>query len=135
MPAKAAAKLAGTQNPPQRTIRVALFGAEEMDFAREAFAAAHLAEAPRMVVIGESDIGADAAWSVQVPAGRRAPRLTDLDLHPRDALLQGPAGQLVGQLAVTVGGEPAAAVHGNLGPHRAQQPGQGEPQQPGLQVP
>ena len=67
--AVATAKLAGTPNPPKRTIRVALFGSEEMDFAREAFAAAHMAEAPRIVVIGESDIGADAAWSVQVPAG------------------------------------------------------------------
>jgi hypothetical protein len=67
--AVAAAKLAGTPTPPKRTIRVALFGSEEMDFARPAFAAAHLVEAPRMVVIGESDVGADAAWKVQIPAG------------------------------------------------------------------
>jgi hypothetical protein len=67
--AVAAARLAGSQNPPKRTIRVALFGAEEMDFARRAFGEAHMAEAPRIVVIGESDIGADAAWSVQVPPG------------------------------------------------------------------
>jgi hypothetical protein len=67
--AVAAAKLAGGQNPPKRTIRVALFGDEEMDFARPAFAAAHQAEAPKMVVVGESDIGADRAWSVRVPAG------------------------------------------------------------------
>jgi Zn-dependent M28 family amino/carboxypeptidase len=67
--AVAAAKLAATPTPPKRTIRVALFGSEEMDFARPAFAAAHMAEAPRMVVIGESDIGADAAWKVQIPAG------------------------------------------------------------------
>jgi hypothetical protein len=69
--AVAAAKLAGSQNPPKRTIRVALFGAEEMDFARSAFAAAHKAEAEEMVVIGESDIGSDAAWKVQLPAGSR----------------------------------------------------------------
>ncbi|MGH6955230.1 MAG: M28 family peptidase, partial [Caulobacteraceae bacterium] len=50
--AVAAAHLAGTQNPPKRTIRVALFGAEEMDFSRFAFAKAHMAEAPRIVVIG-----------------------------------------------------------------------------------
>ena len=76
--AVATAKLAGTQNPPKRTIRVALFGAEEMDFAREAFAAAHMAEAPRIVVIGESDIGADAAWSVQIPAGSlKTPEMQD----------------------------------------------------------
>lgn len=76
--AVAAAKLAGSQNPPQRTIRVALFGAEEMDFARMAFAAAHQAEAANMVVIGESDIGADRAWSVQVPAGSlQTPEMKD----------------------------------------------------------
>ncbi|MFI4933310.1 MAG: M28 family peptidase [Caulobacterales bacterium] len=67
--AVAAARLAGAQNPPKRTIRVALFGAEEMDFARAAFAAAHQAEAGKIVVIGESDSGSDRAWSVQVPAG------------------------------------------------------------------
>jgi hypothetical protein len=69
--AVAAARLAGAQNPPQRTIRVALFGAEEMDFARQAFARTHAGEVSRMVVIGESDIGADAAWKVEVPAGSR----------------------------------------------------------------
>jgi hypothetical protein len=69
-----AAKLAASQNPPKRTIRVALFGAEEMDFARAAFAAAHKAEAANMVVIGESDIGSDAAWSVRLPAGSRDAR-------------------------------------------------------------
>jgi hypothetical protein len=46
---------------------VALFGAEEMDFARAAFAKAHAAD--NIVVIGESDIGADRAWQVQLPAG------------------------------------------------------------------
>ena len=70
--AVAAAKLAAAQNPPRRTIRVALFGAEEMDFARPAFAAAHLAEKDRIVVIGESDIGADRAWRVALPGGSRA---------------------------------------------------------------
>ena len=65
--AVATARLAGAQNPPKRTIRVALFGAEEMDFARAAFAAAHGKD--NIVVIGESDIGADRAWQVQLPAG------------------------------------------------------------------
>jgi hypothetical protein len=70
--AVAAAKLAAAQNPPRRSIRVALFGAEEMDFARPAFAAAHMGENDRIVVIGESDIGADRAWRVALPAGSRA---------------------------------------------------------------
>ena len=74
--AVASAKLAGTQNPPRRTIRVALFGAEEMDFARAAFAAAHAAD--NIVVIGESDIGADRAWQVQLPAGSsKTPEMLD----------------------------------------------------------
>jgi hypothetical protein len=74
--AVAAAKLAGTQNPPARTIRVALFGAEEMDFARPAFAAAHAND--RIVVIGESDIGADRAWRVALPAGSaKTPEMLD----------------------------------------------------------
>ena len=74
--AVAAARLAGTQNPPRRTIRVALFGAEEMDFARAAFAAAHKAD--DIVIIGESDIGADRAWQAALPAGSaKAPPMLD----------------------------------------------------------
>ena len=46
-----------------------MFGAEEMNFSNDAFTAAHRAEAPAMVVIGESDAGADNLWSVQLPAG------------------------------------------------------------------
>src|SRR5579862_2227105 len=76
--AVAAARLAASQGPPQRTIRVALFGAEEMDFARPAFAAAHKDDAPHMIVIGESDIGADRAWQVRLPAGsQKAPEMLD----------------------------------------------------------
>jgi hypothetical protein len=76
--AVAAARLAASQGPPQRTIRVALFGAEEMDFARPAFAAAHKDDAPHMIVIGESDIGADRAWLVRLPAGsQKAPEMLD----------------------------------------------------------
>ncbi len=65
----AAAHLAGSVHPPARTLRVALFGAEEMDFSNGAFTAAHQAEAAHIVVIGEADIGADNAWSLQLPAG------------------------------------------------------------------
>ena len=71
-----AAKIAGAQNPPRRTIRVALFGAEEMDFARAAFAKAHAGD--NIAVIGESDIGADRAWQVQLPAGSaKTPEMLD----------------------------------------------------------
>ena len=66
----AAARLAGAPaHPPKRTLRVVMFGAEEMNFSNDAFTAAHRAEAPALVVIGESDAGADNLWSVQLPAG------------------------------------------------------------------
>ncbi|MFI4974012.1 MAG: M28 family peptidase [Caulobacterales bacterium] len=68
--AVAAARLAGSPaHPPKRTIRAVMFGAEEMDFTDAAFTAAHLAELPKTVIVGEADIGADRAWSVQLPAG------------------------------------------------------------------
>ncbi len=72
----AAARIAGAApHRPGRTLRVALFGAEEADlndYAAIAFAAAHQAEAGRVVVIGEADSGADRAWRVQLPAGAAA---------------------------------------------------------------
>lgn len=74
--AVAAARLAGTQNPPRRTIRVALFGSEEMDYTNPYFAAAHKAD--HIVVVGESDIGADRAWQAALPAGSaQTPEMLD----------------------------------------------------------
>jgi Zn-dependent M28 family amino/carboxypeptidase len=65
-----AARLAGAApHLPKRTLRVAMFGAEEMDFTDAAFTAAHRAEAKDMVAIGESDEGSDGVWSVQLPVG------------------------------------------------------------------
>ena len=54
---------------PKRTIRVVLFGAEEMDYSGEAYFEAHRAEVGRMVMTAESDAGADNIWSVSLPAG------------------------------------------------------------------
>lgn len=65
----AAAHLAGAAHPPKRTIRVALFGAEEMDFADKAFTDAHKAELANIVLVGESDEGSDRIWSLVLPAG------------------------------------------------------------------
>jgi hypothetical protein len=68
--AVAAARLAGAApHPPARTLRVAMFGAEEMDFTNAAFTAAHKAEVGNLVAIGEIDEGADNIWSVALPAG------------------------------------------------------------------
>jgi hypothetical protein len=58
--------------PLKRTIRVAMFGAEEMDFTNAAFTAAHKAEVPNIVAIGEIDEGADNVWKAQLPAGALA---------------------------------------------------------------
>ena len=66
----AAARLIGElPRHPRRTIRVVLFGAEEMDFADRAYGAAHQAEAGRYVVTSESDSGSGPVWQLQLPRG------------------------------------------------------------------
>jgi hypothetical protein len=64
-----AAHVAARDHPLKRTIRVAMFGAEELDFANAAFTTAHLAEVPNIVAIVEIDEGADNVWRVQLPKG------------------------------------------------------------------
>jgi hypothetical protein len=75
-----AAHLAGAApHLPKRTLRVALFGAEEMNFTDAAFTAAHAAEAKDIVAIGEIDEGADNVWNAQFPAGTaRLPEMRTL---------------------------------------------------------
>ena len=64
---------------PRRTIRVVLFGAEEMDFSRKAYAAAHRDEASRIVVASEADAGADHLYAIALPrGGATAPQLQPL---------------------------------------------------------
>ncbi|HLG88436.1 MAG TPA: M28 family peptidase [Alphaproteobacteria bacterium] len=53
---------------PRRTIRVVLFGAEEMEFSGAAYAKAHEAEVSKIALAGESDAGARGVFAVQVPA-------------------------------------------------------------------
>lgn len=64
-----AAKAAAAGAPPQRTLRVAMFGAEEMAFTTAAFTAAHKAELADTIAVGESDEGSDRVWALQLPAG------------------------------------------------------------------
>jgi Zn-dependent M28 family amino/carboxypeptidase len=64
----AAAHLAGERHP-RRTLRVVMWGAEELDYAGEAYAKAHAADASRIVIAGESDSGATHVASFGVPAG------------------------------------------------------------------
>ncbi len=65
----AARLIAGLPARPSRTIRVVLFGAEEMDFSGAAYAKAHEAETGKIVVAGEADFGARNVYAVQLPAG------------------------------------------------------------------
>ena len=64
----AAAHLAGERHP-RRTIRMVMWGAEETDYAGDAYAKAHAADASRIVVAGESDNGGQHVQAFQFPAG------------------------------------------------------------------
>src|SRR5271168_2656699 len=65
----AARLIAGLPRRPSRTIRVVLFGAEEMDFSGAAYAKAHDGETGKIVMAGEADFGARTVYSVQLPPG------------------------------------------------------------------
>jgi hypothetical protein len=66
----AAAKLiAALPRHPRRTLRVVLFGAEEMNYSGPAYTAAHHDEAPHIALAAEADFGARRVYAVQVPAG------------------------------------------------------------------
>jgi hypothetical protein len=68
----AARLIAALPQRPDRTIRVVLFGAEEMDFSGAAYAQAHQAQADQIVVAAEADFGARNVLSVQLPSGAAA---------------------------------------------------------------
>jgi len=65
----AARLIAGLPQRPSRTIRVVLFGAEEMNFSGAAYAQAHEGETGKIVVASEADFGARNVYSVQLPGG------------------------------------------------------------------
>lgn len=64
----ASAKLAA-QQPRKRTLRVVLFGAEEMNQSGPAYAKAHAGELSKIAMVGESDSGPDPIFAVRLPAG------------------------------------------------------------------
>jgi hypothetical protein len=65
-----AAKLIASLKPrPKRTIRVVLFGAEEMNYAGPAYAKAHESEIPRIALAAESDFGARKIYTFLAPSG------------------------------------------------------------------
>jgi Zn-dependent M28 family amino/carboxypeptidase len=54
---------------PGRTIRVVLFGAEEMNFSGVAYAQTNQGETNKILVAAEADFGARNVYSVQLPRG------------------------------------------------------------------
>jgi hypothetical protein len=67
--ATTALRIAALKPRPKRTVRVVLFGAEEMDFSGPAYAAAHASETSRIVIASEADFGARPVYAVQLPLG------------------------------------------------------------------
>ncbi|MEI7931974.1 MAG: M28 family peptidase [Alphaproteobacteria bacterium] len=64
----AGAKLAASGGRLSRTLRVVLFGAEEMDYSGQAYLTAHRADLASIVLASESDTGAGGITSVRLPA-------------------------------------------------------------------
>ena len=64
----AAANLVATTHP-RRTIRVVMWGSEETGGSGAAYLAAHRSDLNSIVIAGESDLGADRVYSLQLPAG------------------------------------------------------------------
>jgi Zn-dependent M28 family amino/carboxypeptidase len=69
--ATGAAKMATTERP-RRTIRVVMWGSEEQTGSGAAYAAAHKAEVGKMVLVGESDMGAGRIWTINLPKNAAA---------------------------------------------------------------
>jgi hypothetical protein len=66
----AAGKLiAALPRHPKRTVRVVLFGAEEMDYSGAAYAKLHAADARAIALAGETDFGARKIYMLAAPAG------------------------------------------------------------------
>ncbi len=64
---------------PRRTIRLVMWGSEETGGSSDAYLAAHKGEIAKIVLAGESDLGADRAYAVMLPEGSaKAPALAPL---------------------------------------------------------
>ncbi len=61
--------IAALPRHPRRTVRVVLFGAEEMDYSGAAYAKAHADEAAHIMLAGETDFGARRAYAILLPKG------------------------------------------------------------------
>lgn len=90
---------------PRRTIRLVLFGAEEMDFAGPAYAKDHMAETAQLAVAAEADFGAGKAYQFEVPSGAiGSPMMRDL------AAALTPLGVFVGREPAKGSGEDVAPL-------------------------
>lgn len=99
----AARLIAQLPRHPKRTIRVVMFGSEELDGSDKAYATAHAAEAANMVAVGESDGGSDRIWSLQLPkGGGAAPALA-------------PLSSVLAPLKVPIAAEPATQAGSDFG--------------------
>ena len=65
----AAKLIADLPRHPRRTIRVVMWGSEETGGASEAYAAAHKDDVGKIIIAGESDLGSDDIYSLQLPKG------------------------------------------------------------------
>ncbi len=68
---------------PRRTIRIVLWGSEETGGSGAAYLAAHRNELGQIALVGESDLGADAVYSLQLPPGAWAVP----DIAPLESIL------------------------------------------------
>jgi hypothetical protein len=78
----AAARLVAA-TPHRRTIRVVMWGSEETGGSGAAYLAAHKNELGAIAIAGESDVGADSVYGLQLPAGA----WEAADIAPLEAVL------------------------------------------------
>ncbi|HEX5376983.1 MAG TPA: M20/M25/M40 family metallo-hydrolase [Phenylobacterium sp.] len=112
----AAKVLAGLPQKPRRTIRVVMFGSEEQGGSGNAYAAAHKDEIARIVLVGESDEGAGAIWSADLPkgsAGQPEMKAFARAMAPLKVIVTGEPGRFGGSdVGPMVGlGAPVADLH------------------------
>jgi Zn-dependent M28 family amino/carboxypeptidase len=109
----AAAKLIrDLPHKPRRTVRVVLFGSEEVaqpnppegDFGGNSYASNHAAELPRHVLAGESDFGTDHIYSVELPPAVHSGSFADAVM------------KVLGPLGVLSGPAPGEHAGADVGP-------------------
>jgi len=102
----AAAKLAAGAHP-RHTIRAVMWGSEETGGSSAAYLAAHNKDLGDIAIAGESDLGADTIYSLQLPAGAwEAP-----DIKPLEAVLA-PLKIMASSVPAEEGGSDVEDIHG-----------------------